>query len=154
MPETGRAAPAFTLPNAVGKKISLKDFRGRNVVIYFYPKDSTPGCTQEACDFRDNFARITAMGAVVLGISADGPASHEKFRAAYELPFELLCDEKREVIGKYGVWQEKTMYGRKSMGLVRSTFIVDKNGKLVKQFPSVKVKGHVDAVIKELSALD
>jgi len=115
MLQPGKPAPAFSLPSSNGKKIALKDFKGRIVVLYFYPKDSTPGCTQEACDFRDNFARITATSAIVLGISADSVASHQKFIGKYELPFELLADENREVIEKYGVWKEKNMYGKKMM---------------------------------------
>jgi thioredoxin-dependent peroxiredoxin len=148
MIEPGKKAPAFSLPSTSGKKIALKDFKGRIVVLYFYPKDSTPGCTQEACDFRDNLARLTAAGVVVLGVSADSVSSHEKFRGKYELPFELLSDENREVIEAYGVWKEKNMYGKKMMGIVRTTFVIDADGKVARIFPKVKVAGHVDEVLK------
>jgi thioredoxin-dependent peroxiredoxin len=153
MLETGKPAPAFSLPSASGRKVALKDFKGRIVVLYFYPKDNTPGCTQEACDFRDNMARITATGAVVLGISADSVVSHQKFIGKYELPFELLSDEDRSVIEKYGVWQEKNMYGKKVMGIVRTTVIIDVDGRIARIFPKVKVAGHVDEVLNSISEM-
>jgi thioredoxin-dependent peroxiredoxin len=153
MIKEGNKAPTFTLPNADGETLSLKDLVGKIVVLYFYPKDSTPGCTLEACDFRDNFARLTAAGAVVLGISADSDASHRKFRDKYQLPFELLADVDRKVIQLYDVWREKNMYGKTLMGIQRSTFVVDAKGILVKEFRGVKVKGHVDEVLDVVSRL-
>jgi thioredoxin-dependent peroxiredoxin len=153
MIEIGKIAPAFSLPSSGGTNISLKDFKGRIVVLYFYPKDNTPGCTLEACDFRDNMARITATGAIVLGVSADGIPSHQKFIGKYELPFDLLSDENREVIEKYGVWKEKNMYGKKVMGIVRTTVIIDRFGKIARIFPKVKVTGHVDEVIAAIDEM-
>ena len=150
MIEEGKKPPAFTLPDQENNPVSLKDFTGTFVVLYFYPKDNTPGCTQESCDFRDNFARITSLGAVVLGISADSVASHGKFKAKFDLPFPLLSDEARKVIDLYDVWREKNMYGKKVMGIQRSTFIIGPDGRLVKQFRGVKVKGHVDEVLEIL----
>jgi thioredoxin-dependent peroxiredoxin len=146
----GTTAPEFTLPNADGTAVSLKQFRGKTVVLYFYPKDNTPGCTQEACDFRDSFARLTAAGAIVLGVSADSPQSHAKFREKYTLPFELLADTEKKVIGLYDVWKEKNMYGKKVMGIQRSTFVIDAKGLIVAEFRGVKVKGHVDEILAAL----
>jgi len=146
----GDTAPAFTLPDGTGSEVSLDDFRGKSVVLYFYPRDSTPGCTIEACDFRDNLSRVRRLGAVVLGVSADSVKSHAKFSAAHDLTFPLLSDENREVCGAYGAWQQKSFMGRKFMGIVRSTFIIDGRGKIVKIFSPVKVAGHVDAVIDVL----
>ncbi|MFZ1730174.1 MAG: thioredoxin-dependent thiol peroxidase [Bacteroidota bacterium] len=147
MPETGKKAPAFSLPSVSGRKVALKDFAGKKVVLYFYPKDNTPGCTQEACDFRDNMARVQAAGAVVLGVSADSIASHEKFRDKYELPFELLTDESHEMMEKYGVWKEKKNYGRTYMGIERTTVLIDEQGIVSHIWTKVKVKGHVDQVL-------
>jgi thioredoxin-dependent peroxiredoxin len=147
----GKKAPAFTLPDRNGNKISLKDFSGKNVVLYFYPKDNTSGCTAEACDFRDSLPNFKKVDAVVLGVSPDSPASHKKFADKYELPFTLLSDEDKKVLEKYGVWQEKSMYGRKYMGVVRTTVIIDGKGIVKKIFPKVKVKGHVEEVLKTLS---
>ncbi|MBE0642937.1 MAG: thioredoxin-dependent thiol peroxidase [Bacteroidetes bacterium] len=147
MLETGKKAPAFSLPSVSGRKVALKDFAGKKVVLYFYPKDNTPGCTQEACDFRDNFARVQAAGAVVLGISADSLVSHEKFRDKFELPFDLLTDESHEMMEKYGVWKEKKNYGRTYMGIERTTVLIDGQGVVRHIWPKVKVKGHVDAVL-------
>ncbi len=149
----GDTAPAFTLPDGAGKTVSLRDLRGRKVVLYFYPRDSTPGCTTEACDFRDNLARIRQLGAVVLGVSADGVKSHAKFSAAHDLTFPLLSDEDRGVCEAYGAWQEKSFMGRKFMGIVRSTFIIDERGKIMKVFPKVKVAGHVDEVLNILKGV-
>ena len=148
--EEGKKAPQFTLPDSNGKKISLKDFLGKKVVLYFYPKDMTSGCTQEACDFRDNYPDFKKLKTIVLGISADPVDKHKKFSDKYELPFTLLSDEEKKVLEKYGVWKEKSMYGRKYMGIERTTFIIDENGKIQKIFPKVKVKGHVEEIKKIL----
>ena len=150
MLEVGSKAPSFTLLSDEGKKVSLKDFAGKKVVLYFYPRDMTPGCTKEACSFSENISKLQKAGAVVLGVSADSVDSHRKFREKYELAFPLLSDPEKEVIQKYGVWQEKNMYGKKSMGIVRSTFIIDENGKIAHVFPRVKVDGHTEAVLKKL----
>ena len=151
--EPGKKAPAFTLPNSAGEQVSLKDFPGKPVVLYFYPKDDTPGCTRESCDFRDNHARILKTGAVVLGISADSPRSHAKFREKYQLPFELLSDEQHAVLETYGVWKEKHNYGRSYMGIERTTFVIGGDGKIAAVFPKVKVEGHVDEVLAVLKKL-
>lgn len=153
MPEVGKKAPAFSLPAAGGGKKALKDFHGKPVIIYFYPKDNTPGCTTEACDFRDHFARVQAAGAVVLGVSGDNIASHQKFQAKYDLPFELLSDESHAMMEKYGVWQEKKLYGRTFMGIVRTTVLIDGEGVVRRVWPKVKVNGHVDEVLTALSEL-
>jgi peroxiredoxin Q/BCP len=153
MLETGKKAPAFTLPAASGGTVSLKDFAGSPVILYFYPKDNTPGCTQEACDFRDNFARVTSAGAVVLGISADSIASHVKFRDKHELPFELLSDESHEMLEKYGAWQPKKLYGKSFLGIVRSTVLIDGKGVVRRVWPKVRVKGHVDEVLEALTEI-
>lgn len=151
--EEGKAAPAFTLPAHTGEKVSLKDFKGKKqVVLYFYPKDDTPGCTKEACSFRDYLPQIESQDAVVLGVSRDSVASHVKFKDKYELPFLLLSDEKEEVCNKYGVIQEKNMCGRKVMGIVRSTFVIGKDGKIKKIFRNVKVDGHTEQVLEALGA--
>jgi peroxiredoxin Q/BCP len=150
--EVGKMAPEFTLPASNGSKVSLAEYKGKQVVLYFYPKDDTPGCTSEACSFRDNWKRIEATGAVVLGVSRDSLASHGKFIDKYDLPFVLLSDEKGEVSGKYGVIKEKTMYGKKVMGVERSTFIIDADGKVKRIFRGVKVEGHVDEVLAALSS--
>lgn len=150
MIKEGNKAPAFTLPDSNGKKISLKDFLGKKVVLYFYPKDMTSGCTKEACDFRDSHPDFKKLKAVVLGVSPDSIDSHKKFSEKYELPFTLLSDESKNVLEKYGVWKEKSMYGRKYMGVERTTIIIDENGKIRKIFPKVKVNGHVEEVLKEL----
>lgn len=152
MLEEGRKAPAFSLPDQNGKKISLKDFSGKKLILYFYPKDMTSGCTKEACDFRDSFPDFKKIKADVIGISADSPDSHKKFAAKYDLPFTLLSDENKEVLQKYGVWTEKSMYGRKYMGIERTTVIIDENGKVLKIFPKVKVPGHVEEILKTLKS--
>lgn len=149
-PRAGDRAPAFKLPDDSGNMVSLSDFKGRKVVLYFYPKDSTPGCTVEACDFRDNLNRLAKSGAAVLGVSADSVASHRKFKEKQGLNFPLLSDPGHEAIEAYGAWQEKSLYGRKFMGIVRSTFIIDGEGRVAKVFPKVKVAGHVDEVLAEL----
>ena len=146
-------APNFQLPASNGQTIALKDFQGKNVVIYFYPKDDTPGCTTEACGFRDNFKEIKKLGAVVLGVSPDGLKSHDQFIAKFELPFILLADEEKKMCQDYGVWVEKSMYGRKYMGVARTTFIIDKDGKITKVFEKVKPLGHEKEVIEILKIL-
>jgi peroxiredoxin Q/BCP len=153
MLKEGSKAPAFNLESDRGDKVKLKDFAGQFVVLYFYPKDMTPGCTQEACDFRDSFSRLKKAGAVVLGISRDSVDRHRKFVAKYELSFPLLADEGGEVCEAYGVWKEKSLYGRKFMGIERTTFIVSPDGKIAKVFPKVKVQGHVDAVLDAIQSL-
>ena len=150
MLKEGNKAPAFTLPDDQGNKVSLKDFLGKKVVLYFYPKDMTSGCTQEACDFRDAFPEFEKLDAVILGVSPDPVARHQKFKEKYDLPFRLLSDEEKKVLEKYGVWQEKSMYGRKYMGVVRTTVVIDEKGRIMKIFPKVKVKGHVEEVKKVL----
>ena len=142
-------APDFKLKDSEGKEHKLSDFKGKKVVVYFYPKDNTPGCTQEACDFRDNFARIKKK-AVVIGISKDSEKSHKGFADKYDLPFILLSDPSGDTIEKYGAFKEKSMFGKTFLGILRSTFIVDEDGKITKVFPNVSVKGHVDEVMKEL----
>ena len=154
MVDEGKKAPLFTLENQDGKKISLKDFAGKNVILYFYPKDNTSGCTKEACNFRDDFPKFGKMNVVILGVSPDSVQSHKKFSQKYKLPFDLLSDEKKQVLEKYEVWKEKSMYGRKYMGVERSTFVIDKTGKVMKIFRKVKVENHNDEVMKVIKELD
>jgi peroxiredoxin Q/BCP len=151
--EEGNKAPDFTLPTHDGEKLKLSSLRGTPVVLYFYPKDDTPGCTREACGFRDAKAKFAKHRAVVLGVSPDSPASHAKFRTKYKLPFMLLADEKHAVAEKYGAWREKNMYGKKSMGIARSTFVIDAAGKVVKVFKAVKPDGHDEQVLEVLKGL-
>jgi peroxiredoxin Q/BCP len=153
MLEEGKKAPAFSLTNQDGKVVKLSDFEGKAVVLYFYPKDDTSGCTKEACAFRDEHSKLQKAGAVVLGVSPDSEKSHTKFIGKYELPFSLLADTEHVVAEKYGAWAEKSMYGRKYMGIVRSTFLIGKDGKLAKAWPKVKVDGHVDEVLAAVKAL-
>ncbi|MDR4479132.1 MAG: thioredoxin-dependent thiol peroxidase [Nitrospira sp.] len=148
--EVGAKAPDFSLPDQHGSTVTLKSLKGKQVVLYFYPKDDTSGCTKEACDFRDAFAPIKKAGAVVLGVSKDGTASHQKFIAKYGLPFALLSDEETVVCKAFGVYKEKSMYGRKYMGIERSTFVIDPTGRLKAVFRKVKVPGHVDEVLAAL----
>ncbi|MFN9627851.1 MAG: thioredoxin-dependent thiol peroxidase [Planctomycetota bacterium] len=155
--EPGTKAPAFTLLDAEGKKVKLTDFKGSPVVLYFYPKDDTPGCTKEACAFRDRSAELKKIGAVVLGVSPDTPASHTKYRDQYSLHFTLLADESHEVAEKFGAWREKNMYGKKSMGIQRSTYLIDAQGKVARVWKKVSVDGHdaeVLEALQELSASD
>jgi len=146
----GDKAPPFSLPSDEGGTVRLADLKGRKVVLYFYPKDDTSGCTTEACEFRDSWAAVKAAGAVVLGVSPDGIASHQKFRKKYKLPFPLLADEDHAVAEQYGAWGEKSMYGRKYRGILRSTFIIDEAGRLMKAFSKVKPKGHAAEVLAVL----
>lgn len=155
MPEVGKAAPAFTLPAIPDGKVRLSQYKGEsNVVLYFYPRDATPGCTTEACDFRDSMTRLESADTVVLGVSTDSIASHEKFAAKHDLPFPLLADEDHKICERYGVWVEKNMYGKKSMGVQRATFLIDKKGKINRVWPKVKVKGHVDEVLAAIDELE
>lgn len=153
MPITGTSAPAFTLDTDTGVRLSLKDLKGKPVVLYFYPKDDTSGCTVEACEFRDALPRFKKSKAVVLGVSPDSVESHQKFKAKYQLPFTLLADPGHAVAERYGVWKEKSMYGRKYMGIERTTFIIDAAGKIVRVFPKVTPKGHAEEVQAALAEL-
>lgn len=146
-------APTFTLSDQHGVAHSLAQYRGTWVVLYFYPKDMTPGCTQEACNFRDNHNRITAIGAVILGISADSETRHKKFAEKESLNFPLLADPDHAVCEKFGVWQTKKFMGREFDGIVRTTLIINPVGEIVKRYDGVKVSGHVDAVIHDLQLL-
>lgn len=148
----GAKAPEFSLPDQDGKVVTLMSFKGQQVVLYFYPKDDTSGCTKEACDFRDALAAIKKAGAVVLGVSKDGKTSHQKFIAKYGLPFPLLSDEDAAVSTAYEVYKEKSMYGRTYLGIERSTFVIDATGRIKASFRKVKVPGHVDEVLAALKA--
>ncbi len=150
MLEINDKAPEFTLPDSDGDDVSLSDYKGKKVVLYFYPKDNTKGCTAEACDFRDAMPDFTGVNAEVIGISPDPVKSHRKFADKFELPFKLLADENKEVVEKYGVWKEKSMYGKKYMGVERTTFIINGEGNIAAMFPKVKVTGHVKKVLEEL----
>lgn len=150
--EIGNVVPDFTLPASNGENVSLNDFRGKKVVLYFYPKNMTPACTNEACGFRDNYRALQQEGAIVLGISTDPLKSHDKFIQKYDLPFLLLSDEEHVVSDLFGVWQLKKMYGREYEGIVRSTFLIDETGKLVREWRKVKVAGHVEEVLQALQS--
>jgi peroxiredoxin Q/BCP len=152
LPKPGRRAPDFRLPADDGRVVSLKELRGRPVVLYFYPKDDTPGCTTQACEFRDRWADVQRAGAVVLGVSPDPVRSHAKFRSKYELPFPLLADTDHVVARKYGVWGEKTLFGRKYLGVHRTTFLIDREGRIVRVFEKVKPEGHAAEVLAALAA--
>ncbi|MDX2227187.1 MAG: thioredoxin-dependent thiol peroxidase [Verrucomicrobiae bacterium] len=149
----GQKAPAFALRDDTGKEVKLADFKGRKVVLYFYPKDDTSGCTRQACELNDGLAEIQKDGAVVIGVSPDAVETHQKFKTKYKLKFSLLSDESKSVLGKYGVWKEKSMYGRKYMGVERTTLILDQSGRISKIFRKVKVEGHCDSVRKALREL-
>ena len=151
--EEGTKAPDCTLPADDGSKVKLSSVKGSPVVLYFYPKDDTPGCTREACAFRDQKSAVAKLGAKVLGVSADDIASHVKFRDKYQLNFPLLADADHKVAEKYGAWREKNMYGKKSMGIQRSTFLIDAEGKVAKVWKRVQVDGHDEAVIAAIKAL-
>jgi peroxiredoxin Q/BCP len=150
--EEGAKAPAFTLPDAHGAKVSLKDFAGRKVVVYFYPRDDTPGCTKEACQFNDNLLAFDRADVTVLGISPDGAEAHARFAAKYHLTFPLLSDPSHAVMEKYGAWGEKTLYGKKSLGVIRSTFLLDERGKVLRAWYSVKADGHAAKVLEAAAA--
>jgi len=149
----GTKAPVFTAATDGDGKFALKDVKGSWLVLYFYPKDDTTGCTRQACDFRDNMARITKAGVVLVGVSPDTVRSHDKFRTKYDLAFPLVSDPDHSICEKYDVWKEKSMYGRKYMGVERTTYIVNPKGKIVKTFSKVSVPGHVDAVLFSLEEL-
>ncbi len=150
MLKEGQKAPDFTLDDHDGRKVSLKGLKGKTVVLYFYPKDMTPGCTQEACDFRDNWSAVKKKGSVVLGVSADPVKRHAAFKEKYKLPFTLLSDESKKMLRKYGVWQKKKFMGREFMGIVRTTLIIDGAGKIKKIWSPVSVKDHVKEVLENL----
>jgi peroxiredoxin Q/BCP len=152
MLESGQMAPAFSLEDQDGNTVRSQELRGKWVVLYFYPKDNTPGCTREACSFRDEQAALKKAGAVVLGVSPDSAASHQKFTQKYSLSFPLLVDEGHGVAEKYGAWGEKTLYGRKFLGIIRSTFLIDPKGRIAHVWPKVKVDGHVEQVAEALKA--
>ncbi len=152
MPSEGSTAPAFTLPDQEGKMHSLADYAGTWVLVYFYPKDDTPGCTIEACAIRDQFKDFSSIGAVVLGISTDSVASHRKFASAYELPFTLLADEHKEIVGRYGVFGEKKFMGKTYMGTTRASFLIAPDGTIAKVYPKVKPEQHAAEVVADLKA--
>ncbi|PID56403.1 MAG: thioredoxin-dependent thiol peroxidase [Ignavibacteriae bacterium] len=150
MIEVGKKAPAITLEDGEGNKRTLKEFLGKKVILYFYPKDNTSGCTTEACDFRDALPNFKKIDSVVIGVSPDSVESHKKFADKHELPFILLSDEEKKVLVKYDVWKEKSMYGRKYMGVVRTTVLINEKGVIKKIYNKVKVKGHVEQVAKDI----
>lgn len=150
MLEVGNKAPDFKVKDHNGNDVKLSDFKGKKVILYFYPKDNTSGCTKEACEFRDNLPKFEEKNSVVLGVSVDSISSHQKFITKNELPFTLLSDENKEVVEKYGVWKEKVMCGKRYMGIERSTFLIDEKGKIEKIYPKVKVAGHVESVLEAL----
>ncbi len=151
MIETGTKAPDFVLPDQDGKEHKLSEYRGKPVVLYFYPKDDTPGCTKEACAFRDIFADYKKAGVVVLGVSVDDPESHTRFRQKYNLPFTLLADTEKKVVKEYGVWVEKNNYGKKYWGTARTTFLIDKKGNIIHVFEKVKPEEHAAEVLEKLA---
>ncbi len=153
MVEVGKKAPAFKMAADGGGTVALKDLKGRKVVLYFYPKDDTPGCTKEACGFRDALPDFTRIDATVIGVSKDSVAKHDKFKAKYELPFTLASDENGSVCEAYGTWVEKSMYGKKYMGIERATFLIDETGVVRGEWRKVKVPGHVEAVLEAAQAL-
>ena len=150
MPVPGEKAPELVLPDQEGKNRSLKELLGKKVVLYFYPRDNTTGCTAEACSFQDNLAKIRKAGAEVIGVSADSVVSHKKFGEKYQLRFPLLSDEEKRILKSYDVWKTKSMYGRKFKGIERTTYLIDENGMITHVFPKVKVNGHVDEILEVL----
>ena len=153
MIKEGQKAPSFVLPSSDGTTVDINDLRGTTTVLYFYPRDNTPGCTIEAQNFRDAVPALKKLGAVVLGVSKDSIASHCKFRDKYDLSFPLLTDAEGKTMEAYGAWGDKVMYGKKMKGVIRSTIIIDKNGKVAQHWPKVSVKGHVDEVVEAVKAL-
>lgn len=151
MLNVGDKAPDFKLKNDAGKEVTLKEFKGKNVVLYFYPKDDTPGCTKEACDFKEQQKKFDKKNAVIIGVSPDSVESHVKFKKKFGLPFFLLSDPEKKTLEAYGVWKEKSMYGRKYMGVERTTLVIDGAGKISKIFPKVSVTGHVDEVFNSIN---
>lgn len=147
-------APQFTLPNEKGEQVSLADFKGKNIVLYFYPKDMTPGCTTQACDFRDAYTDFSDLNAVILGVSMDDEKKHTKFIEKHGLPFSLLVDEDHAVAEKYGVWVLKKMYGREYMGIERSTFLINEEGVVIKEWRKVRVKNHIEEVLSYLKGAE
>jgi len=150
MLKVGYKAPAFSLLSGDGTMLGLKDFKGKKVVVYFYPKDNTSGCTREACSFQEKLSELKKKGAILIGVSADGVNSHAKFASKHDLSFPLLSDEKKEVLKAYGVWKEKSMFGRKYMGIERTTVVIDERGIIAHVFQKVKVDGHVKEVLDVL----
>jgi len=149
LPVIGRPAPDFTLPSTLGEDVTLRQFKGKKtVVLYFYPKDETPGCTKEACDFRDHSADFERLGVVVLGVSTDGLESHRHFTDKHHLPFTLLADEDAAVSKMYGVYKQKNLYGKKYMGIERTTFVIDRTGRVAQIYPKVKVEGHIQNLLE------
>ena len=153
MLKAGAKAPAFSLQSDSGETVTLAGLKGKPVVLYFYPKDDTPGCTVEACEFRDTWSDVKKTGAVVLGVSPDDVTSHEKFKTKFKLPFPLLADEDHAVAEAYGAWGEKSMYGRKYQGILRTTFVIDPAGKVARVFEKVKPKGHAAEVLEAINEL-
>jgi thioredoxin-dependent peroxiredoxin len=152
-PKVGDSAPRFRLPSTEGKPISMTDFKGKSIVLYFYPKDNTPGCTAEACSFRDRAKELQDEGAVVLGVSTDSLESHDSFRSKHQLNFPLLSDETSDVAKMYGVWKEKNLYGRRSWGVARTTYLIGPDGRVNKVYKKVDTKNHGDEVLRDLREL-
>ena len=148
--KAGDKAPEFQAKNQDGEPISLSDFKGKKLILYFYPKDNTPGCTAEACNLNDNYSELTKKGFEVVGVSPDNIESHQKFIAKYNLSFHLVADPEKEVINKYGVWGEKNMYGKKSMGLLRTTFVINEDGIIQHVFKRVKTKDHTNQILEKV----
>jgi peroxiredoxin Q/BCP len=149
LPVIGKPAPDFTLPSSTGESVSLRQFKGKKtVILYFYPKDETPGCTREACDFRDHTGEFEKHNTVVLGVSTDGLESHKQFLEKHKLPFPLLSDEDAAVSRKYGVYKQRNLYGKKYMGIERTTFVIDRTGRIAQIYPKVKVDGHIEALLE------
>jgi peroxiredoxin Q/BCP len=151
--ELGKLIPAFNLPATQEQKINLNQFSGKRVLIYFYPKDNTPGCTQQSKDFRDHFEEFKALNTVILGVSRDTISSHEKFKAKYALPFELISDTERELCQLFDVLKEKNMFGKRAIGIVRSTFLIDETGRLVHEWRNIKVPNHVASVLEYIESI-
>jgi len=149
----GDKAPEFSLQDDNGNTVTLSGLKGRRIILYFYPKDDTPGCTKEACDLKDRSKEVKKLNAVVLGVSPDSVESHQKFKTKFGLPFQLLADPGSKVCQLYGVWKEKSMYGRTYMGVERTTFLIDEKGKIARIFPKVKVEGHADELLAQLSSI-